>query len=412
MHKRWFILGIAWIVLVYAWLPAAMAQTNPHPKAVSAGKQLLKSNWEAYKYRFIQADGRVIDYNANISTSEGQSYAMLRAVWMRDKDTFDRTYKWAKDNLQIPRGDHLFSWKWGERADHSWGPLDQISASDADQDIALALLMAAEIWQNPAYKDEALLILGDLWDKLTINTPLGRVLLPGDWPELRQVRHKTYQINPSYFAPYAYRVFAQEDPDHDWQELVDTSYEIIERAMGQTTTHLPPDWVEISQDGDAVKLYTEPADPRSDYGYEAIRVYWRVALDAMLNPADKRPARIMAMPNLLPRYWKIRQDVPISFTWDGIPRKEGLESGAAYGASLPSFYQQDRAVAEQVVLRKILPSLRPGGPWNTDKDYYSQNWLWFGLALHEAYGENTVFSGRTPQLKNLMKLMLLDGVAY
>lgn len=411
MVKRIILLGLAVIMLLSMFLPVAFS-ASPASSSGKDFKPLLKQSWEDYKHRFVQEDGRVIDFNGNVTTSEGQSYAMLRAIWMRDKDTFDRTYKWAQDNLQMPRGDHLFSWKWGERADKTWGPLDQISASDADQDIALALLMAAEIWQDPHYKADALLILNDLWDKLTVKTPLGRVLLPGDWPELRQVRHKTYQINPSYFAPYAYRVFAQADKDHDWGELVDSSYEIIERAMGQTDTRLPPDWVEISLDNDAIKLYQEPVDPRSDYGYEAIRVYWRIALDYMLNPLDKRPVRIMSMQNLLPRYWKIREDVPISFTWDGIPRKDGLESGAAYGASLPGFYYQNPEVAEQIVHRKIIPNLKPGGRWNTDQDYYSQNWLWFGLALYDAYGEDYIFSGRTPTLGNLLKVMHLEGASY
>ncbi|UZQ54172.1 hypothetical protein OOK60_17075 [Trichothermofontia sichuanensis B231] len=32
------------------------------------------------------------------STSEGQAYARLRAVWMDDPDTFARTLQWGEDN--------------------------------------------------------------------------------------------------------------------------------------------------------------------------------------------------------------------------------------------------------------------------------------------------------------------------
>src|SRR5215470_5089229 len=67
------------------------------PRAAPA---ILKESWDAYSQRFIQKDGRVIDYSAaGISTSEGQAYAMLRAVWIGDRDNFDKTFNWALNNL-------------------------------------------------------------------------------------------------------------------------------------------------------------------------------------------------------------------------------------------------------------------------------------------------------------------------
>ena len=42
---------------------------------------IFYESWQAYKSHFIKSDGRVIDKDANdVSTSEGQSYALLRAV--------------------------------------------------------------------------------------------------------------------------------------------------------------------------------------------------------------------------------------------------------------------------------------------------------------------------------------------
>jgi endo-1,4-beta-D-glucanase Y len=365
-------------------------------------RALLKGSWEQYKTTFIQSDGRVIDFNGNVTTSEGQSYAMLRAFWVRDKATFDKTYRWAKDNLQIPRGDHLFSWKWGERADHTWGAMDKTSASDADQDIALSLLLAYQEWKDPAYLDDAKQILPAIWEHLTVDMPIGRVLLPGDWPQ----QGRAYQINPSYFAPYAYRVFASIDPDHDWPALVDSSYEILNRSLAQSQTHLPPDWVELTMDNDQIKLYDAPLDDRSDFGYEAIRIYWRVGLDGLYFPLEKRAASFLKTANMLPRYWKIRKDVPISITWDGIVRHPDLKSGAIYGAILPSFYMQDRGLAEELVRKKVLPNLKPGGQWNTKNDYYSQNWLWFGMGLYALYQDPPDFTRKAalPRLAELLNL--------
>lgn len=367
---------------------------------------LLRSSWEQYKQTFIQADGRVIDYNGNITTSEAQSYAMLRAFWLRDKATFDKTYRWAKDNLQIPRGDHLFSWKWGERPDHTWGALDKTSATDADQDIALALLLAHREWKEPAYLEDAKQILTAIWERLTLDMPIGRVLLPGDWPQTGG----HYQINLSYFAPYAYRVFAEADPDHDWNALIDSSYEILNRSIVQTDTHLPPDWVQLSMDNDHIELYNDPLDERSDFGYEAIRSFWRVALDSHLNPLEKRAVSFLKFRNMLPRYWKIRKDVPISITWDGIVRHPELRSGAVYGAVYPSLYAQDREMAEELVQKRIMPNLKPGGQWNTKNDYYSQNWLWLGLAMRAIYQDPPDYHRGSPTLR-LTKLMSLSSAS-
>lgn len=391
------------LVLLLLALTFCMPSMQAAPPDETETRTLLTTSWEQYKATFIQADGRVIDYNGNISTSEGQSYAMLRAFWLRDKATFDKTYKWAKDNLQIPRGDHLFSWKWGQRSDQSWGALDTTSATDADQDIALALLLAAKEWNDPAYKKDALPILKEIWDRLTVNAPIGRVLLPGDWPQ----KGRTYQINPSYFAPYAYRVFAEADNDHDWTVLIDSSYEILTRSIAQTETGLLPDWVEISMDNDNIRLYQEPMDARSDFGYEAIRGYWRIGLDALMNPLEKRATKLLKQKNMLPRYWQIRKDMPVSITWDGIVRHPQLQSGAIYGAVFPSLYVQDEHLAAEMLQRKIVPNLKPGGQWNTKDDYYAQNWLWCGLGMYNIYLDPPDFR-RGSAVGKLSRLMSLD----
>jgi endoglucanase len=331
---------------------------------------------------------------------------MLRAFWMRDKATFDKTYQWAKDNLQIPRGDHLFSWKWGQRPDNTWGALDKTSATDADQDIALALVLASAEWKDPNYLNDAKLILSEIWDRLTVQTPLGRILLPGDWPQ----QGRKFQINPSYFAPYAYRVFAEVDKDHEWSEVLDSSYEILSRSVAQADTHLPPDWVQLSMDNDNIALYTEAQDERSDFGYEAIRVYWRVGLDKFMSPLDKRPGMVLDTRNMLLRHWQIRGDLPISITYDGIVRHPQVQSGALYGAVLPGLMAQNEQAAEQMVLKRIVPNLKPGGQWNTKNDYYSQNWLWFGLALDADYHESWEWSRNMRMLERLVQLMKIPSI--
>src|ERR1700674_5745842 len=66
---------------------ASAAKVAPSP-VESPRPSLLAAAWSGYKDCFIQPDGRVIDFQRDqVTTSEGQSYAMLRAVWMNDRTT-------------------------------------------------------------------------------------------------------------------------------------------------------------------------------------------------------------------------------------------------------------------------------------------------------------------------------------
>lgn len=374
---------------------------------VNDSRFVLRKNWEEYRHNFIQKDGRVIDHRSGLSTSEGQSYAMLRAVWMRDREWFDKSYQWAVDNLQ-KRDDKLFAWKWGQKQDGAWGVLDETAATDADQDIALALLLAHEIWKEPRYKQDALDILDSLWDKLTIATPLGRVLLPGDW-QAQKGRDKSVQINPSYFAPYAYRVFDEADNRHPWKQLVKSSYQIWKSAIKQSKTGLPPDWAMLSLQDGSVKLYSEALDTRSDYGNEAIRVFWRAGMDYLIQPPDKQSALEIlesgSAAHYLPRAWKIKGELPGLVTWDGIARKEKPETAAVYGATLIGLLHQNPEAAREVMTQKVIPHLKPGSSWH--EEYYSQNWLWMGLAAYVvdqqgmAYPRNLSYTERLTWVMNL-----------
>lgn len=408
-----------WLVcaLLLGSLPAlvwAAALENP-PASVApppvALESILQTTWQGYKAQFIQTDGRVIDPKAgNITTSEGQSYAMLRAVWLNDRPTFDAVYTWSVNNLRV-RGDQLFAWKWGpksllaqalslggnplnEAPTNEWGVLDATAATDADVDIALALLMAYERWQNSDYLKQAQALLNDIWLQETAQSSLGPVLLAGDWYKNAAPMPETVDLNPSYFAPYAYRLFAQVDKTHPWQELVNTSYTLLEKAQAATTTHLPPDWVWFNRTTGELGLFEGPQNKRSDYGYEALRSPWRLALDAWLFGPE---AQAQANPLLaqtgayLSSYWQIRGGLPGPLSVTGIERPApywllsgSLDSDAQYGALLPAVAPLYPAMAQDILNRWVVARLNTQGLWVPVNDYYAQNWLWFGLALYQA----------------------------
>ena len=122
------------------------------PKSIP-NRELLAESWDSYRSRFIQRDGRVIDYQASDrSTSEGQAYAMLRAVLIDDSATFTLTLNWGENNLQRQANgkhtDSLWAWKWGRNADGNWGAIDSNFASDADIDAITALIFASRRWNR------------------------------------------------------------------------------------------------------------------------------------------------------------------------------------------------------------------------------------------------------------------------
>jgi endoglucanase len=402
---RPLLLGIGMLLIPLVLTPL-FARAAAKPICHKSYNALLQSNWQQYKDTFIQPDGRVIDHNQNISTSEGQAYAMLRSVWVRDRSTFDKTYLWAKQNLQQHRTDHLFSWRWGKRDNGAWGSLDETVASDADQDIALALILYHHIWPTPVYLKEAKLILHDFWEQLVLKQSQQNILLPGQWANTPE----GYQLNPSYFAPYAYRVFAEADSQHDWISLVSSSYNILQQATLASKTHLPPDWVVLPVQGKTVLLYEDPLDERSDFGYEAIRVYWRVAMDLLLMPDNKEAKALLKMNSELTQSWKREQKIPVSVAWDGVSRNKDLQSGSLYGATLPGFYWHNQQAARKIVERDILPNLEPNGKWNTQADYYSQNWLWFGLALFSKLEHPLQGNSKQSVTERMVEVMSLEAI--
>jgi endoglucanase len=241
-----------------------------------------KLTWLSFKHFFISESGRVIrPDNDNDTVSEAMAYAMLRAVWVDDQEVFNKLYAWSEKELSRYKlyGDHLLSWHWNDNK-----VLDAMPASDADIDYALGLLLAEKKWGNMAtppglesYGRKARHLLDDILRLETVKAGDHLVLLP--WlksnPTDKQI------INPSYFSPAHFRTFYQITNDQRWLDLIESSYLILNKVAEKVGTHqgagLIPDWVEIN----LRDLTPLPPDTHSfDFGWEAVRVPFRVYLDA------------------------------------------------------------------------------------------------------------------------------------
>jgi endoglucanase len=358
--------------------PIAISATAP-PKL----DDLLQQSWAAYRQRFIQGDGRVIDREADDrSISEGQAYAMLRAVMIGDRDTFDRTLQWAENNLQRQtdgkRSDNLWAWKWGRSAQGEWRTIDGTFASDGDVDAITALILAARRWNHTPYLDLARTKLADLWKLATIARADGktRYLLPGPASVFQQ--QTIVQLNPSYFAPYAFRLFAQVDPSHDWLSLVDSSYEVLQQAAKLSRVGLPNDWVLVDVTTGEVKPLPTPNPGSSDYSFDAYRVWWRVALDASWFQEARAKQFLQSSLRHPQQLWRSHQKIPARINLAGKPTVT-YEATSQYAMLYPALQLVDPETASQMKQQKLLPPYR-NGFWDNDSAYYTQNLVWLGLA--------------------------------
>jgi len=163
---------------------------------------------------------------------------------MADKPTFDKLWQY----VQAHNDSHgLMNWHLGSGGD----TVGANSATDGDEDIGFALVLADKQWGGYTSTTKEYLTKMAAADFATDGTVRG-----GD---------EFANVNPSYLAPAFYRTFAAYSGDKRWTTILDKSYQTL-KSTADGTTGLVPDW----QGGDS-------------YGYDAARTPFRVALDACWN---------------------------------------------------------------------------------------------------------------------------------
>ncbi|MEM6350215.1 MAG: glycosyl hydrolase family 8 [Cyanobacteria bacterium P01_D01_bin.14] len=365
--------------------PATVLQTtNRTPEPLDPF--FFEESWQQYRQRFIQADGRVIDWETDDqrTTSEGQAYAMLRAVMIDDPATFEQVLRWGENNLsRLDRDgqplDRLWAWKWGPNEDEQWGITDLNFASDADIDVATALILAARRWNRADYLELAQLKLTDIWTYSTLTTGQphgGRYLLPGPLAAFSPTADTVY-LNPSYLAPYAFRLFAQVDRDRDWLSLVDSSYDVLTASAALSAQSLPSNWVVFAVTTGDYRPVPDDAPLKSIYGFDAYRVWWRVGLDAAwFDAPEARQYLQQHLPALVER-WQQQRSIPAEIGLRGETLTE-FESTAQYAMLYGALLQVQPEAAQALRDQKLLPAYRDGF-WDSSSAYYTQNLAWLGL---------------------------------
>jgi endoglucanase len=191
-------------------------------------------------------------------------------------------------------------------------------------------------------------------------------------------------VNPSYFAPYAFRIFAEIDPTHDWKGLVDTSYEVLEKSMAATldkskSAGLPPDWMTISRTDASVHIPQGGA--KTNFGYDALRMPWRIGLDWIWYK-EPRAQKLLTSMDFLGDEWKRDSMLHAEYAHDGEVINLA-ESPAMYGGTIAYFMAEDPQMAKVIYETKLQGLYsHDTSSWKVSLGYYDSNWAWFGIALY------------------------------
>lgn len=281
--------------------PGSLKPSYPFPQNYRSAKCVYPTNpcssaartaYEQWKQELVVPAGNFRRVNrpdleagiVNSTVSEGIAYGMILAVFMDDQPLLDDLWQYSQQHLN---GKGLMIWlidSSGNPGMESSGQAAGGSATDADEDMAWALALAAQKWGTSStlgsYKTVAVDLIGRIYGN-EADTRFDMLNAGDSWGT-------TFAWNPSYFAPYEYRLFAKLDSAHaeGWNKIIDKGYQAL-AASQNSTSGLVPAWTDTN--GSPAAAWS--GGP-THYQYDAVRVPFRIAID-YCEYGDSRAAAIL-----------------------------------------------------------------------------------------------------------------------
>ena len=232
----------------------------PHGTIIEyANTDMIKEHYKLWKQAWYNAsNGWVYAPEGKCSTvSEAIAYGMLITVYMDEEEVFKNLYKvWTSNTVGSAKNAGM-NWRIGCQADNG-------SATDADEDAALALVMASKQWNNAGYLNDATVLIN--W--IVQNDVDGNnSLKPGsNWNPA---------LNPSYVVPGHYRLFEKVTNNSKWSTIRSKAMQDL-LACQDSKTGLVGDWCSWS---DHKTISSPGAAVSNDIGFydDAARTPWRTA---------------------------------------------------------------------------------------------------------------------------------------
>ncbi|RIQ69126.1 cellulase [Bordetella avium] len=338
--------------------------------------------WQTFAQHFVQADGRVLDASTprQISTSEGQSYAMFFALVANDRAAFERLWRWSVANLADADATRtLPAWAWGKRDDGSWGVLDRNAASDADLWFTYALLEAGRLWRRPDYTREGLALLNLIQNQELADLPdFGPMLLPAPFGFVQP--DGIWRLNPSYLPIPVLRRLALAAPGGPWTKIAANTVRLIQAT---TPKGFAADWVAYQSTAQIAGQFV--ADPVHGYrgSYDAIRTYMWAGMTPAADPA--------AQPLRAALYGMAAATLAAGVPPESVQTDTGVVQGSGpFGFSaalLPYLEAEGRDAELRTQLARVraawTQSLEPGNLALRQPSYYDYVLSLFGTGWYE-----------------------------
>ncbi len=246
----------------------------------------VKAAYDQWKTDTVTTDGARVGTNqyrrvkrtkepgleAGSTVSEGIAYGMMNAVYMGDQALFDDLWKYEQSWLDR---NGLMDWYINAAGTMRLGTG---AATDADEDMAFALLMADKQWGGmgtltKTYLTHAKEQITKIWNHEIFDY---RHLKPGDtWGD-------TGTINISYYAPYYYRLFAKVDTVNttNWNNVIAQMYDTLAKSLtaarGNLDNGLVPAWCDSNGNPNGGAFMTGAP---THYQYDSCRTPFRIGMD-------------------------------------------------------------------------------------------------------------------------------------
>lgn len=310
----------------------------------------------------------------NSTVSEGIAYGMLIAVMLDEQSMFDAFWTYARCFLNKSG---LMDWYIAPDGSRALGVG---AASDADEDMAWALLMADRQWGGGGALGESYLDIGRRLIDAIYATEVDR----GSWPDMflpgDDWRGKNV-FNPSYFAPNQYRLFGEATGNASgWQRVIDRGYAILEsslnEASGNRENGLVPAWCDAS--GQPVEAFP---GAMQNYQYDSARTPFRIAQDFARSRDPRASAYLSRITGffaaagadaIVDGYALDGRPAPDPRSAPGNPGSAVFVAGAAAGAMYDARYQ--------AFLDAAYARLRTGQLLARSR-YYNHCWTVLGLLM-------------------------------
>lgn len=251
------------------------------PTNVSVGD--AKNAYEIWKEARLEDCGEGVfrvrwdNDRPDATISQGIGYGMLLTVAHGDRNAFNGLWKYYQASMNERGLMHWLRHGCDAHRETKYSDYPDDAASDADLDVAMALILADCKWGGEEYASSARVLLEAIRDNELIVEDGRTLLLAGDntW----FVGMGGGCLNPSYSAPGYYRYFAEfvsDEPDKEmWRALAKDTYALL-TSVQAPETGLVPNWSNALGESAECASTFACAD---EFGGDAARTSYHVATD-------------------------------------------------------------------------------------------------------------------------------------